>query len=227
MIAIRKGREPHELAVYRQLPYSTYQNMHGAPTGRKNVDGSNETVYEAVLDKLIEEQGHLCAYCMRRIPEKRGLPRATIEHIIPQSKSDFQKALDYGNMLAVCSGNRNALSDNDKTCDARRKNRRLDLNPLKPETLNGIEYKRDGTIFSADQEIDKQLNDVLNLNCRSLQLADCRKSALQTLIKEVQKKYPTGDIKEYCRKQLRLYEEQVQYKTPYVGILIYWLEKHT
>lgn len=227
MIGIRKKKEPHELAAYRQLPDATYQDMHGAPTGKKNADGSMETVYEAVLNKLIEEQGHLCAYCMRRIPEKRGWPRATIEHIVPQSESDCLKALDYRNMLAVCSGNRTAESDNDKTCDARRKNRNLDLNPLKPETLNGIKYERDGTIFSDDRSINDQLNDVLNLNCKSLQLADCRKGALQTLLKEIKKRYPTGDIREYCQKQLKIYEEHIQYKTPYVGILIDWLEKHT
>lgn len=227
MIAIQKMREPNELLIYRQKPDATYQNMHGAPTGRKHDDGSNVTVYEVVLDKLIEEQGHLCAYCMRRIPEKRGWPRVTIEHIEAQSKSDAQKALDYKNMLAVCSGNQNAKSDEDKTCDARRKNRKLDLNPLKPETLAEIEYRHNGEIFSSNYDIDQQLNDVLNLNCQSLQLADCRKSAIQTLIKEIAKKYPKGDIKAYCRKLLMKFEGQDQYKQPYVGILIYWLKKHT
>jgi len=227
MIEIKKGREPRALAVYRQKPDATYQDMHGAPTGRKNEDGSPETVYDVVLNRLMEEQGHLCAYCMRRIPEKKGWPRATIEHIAAQSKSDNQSALDYKNMLAVCSGNRNAGSDDGKTCDARRKNRDLDLNPLKPETLESIEYRHNGIIFSADQEINRQLNDVLNLNCKSLQLADCRKRALQKLINEIQKKYPEGDIKEYCKKQLKKYQEQEQYKVPYVGILIDWLKKHT
>lgn len=227
MIPIKKRTEPHELAVYRQLEDATYQNMHGAPTGRKKEDGSSETVYEAVLDQLMDEQGHLCAYCMRRIPEKRGWPRATIEHVLPQSKSESQKALDYQNMLAVCSGNRNADSDHAKTCDARRKNRDLILNPLKAETLKGISYRSDGTIFSTDLNVDGQLNDVLNLNCEQLQMADCRKAALQTLLQEIQKKHPTGEIKTYCRKQLELYQESMQYKTPYVGILIDWLKKHT
>lgn len=187
MIPIKKRTEPRELAAYRQLEGATYQNMHGAPTERRKKDGSNITVYEVVLHRLMEEQGHLCAYCMRRIPEKRGLPRAT----------------------------------------ARRKNRELMLNPLKPESLTGISYRSDGTIFSLDPKVDEQLNNVLNLNCEQLQMADCRKAALQTLVREIKKRYPTGEIKTYCRKQLELYQEHMQYKTPYVGVLIDWLKKHT
>lgn len=105
MIRIEKKREPRDLSEYRKLPYASYEGMHGASTGRDN----GEDVYHVVLDSLIKEQGCLCAYCMRTIPEKRGTPAATIEHIIPQSK-DPEKALSYQNMLAVCSGNRNAKS---------------------------------------------------------------------------------------------------------------------
>ena len=92
MIRIEKKREPRALSEYRKLPYASYEGMHGASTGRDN----GEDVYHVVLDSLIKEQGCLCAYCMRTIPEKRGTPAATIEHIIPQSK-DPEKALSYQN----------------------------------------------------------------------------------------------------------------------------------
>ena len=58
--------------------------MHGAPTGKIKKNGEMETVYDVVLEHLIREQGGLCAYCMRRIPERRGNPPVTIEHIDPQ-----------------------------------------------------------------------------------------------------------------------------------------------
>ena len=61
MIEIKKGREPKELVEYRQSPEASYENM----------DSNLKTI---VLNQLMREQGHLCAYCMRRIPEKRKLP---------------------------------------------------------------------------------------------------------------------------------------------------------
>lgn len=41
----------------------------------------------------------------------------------------------------------------------------------------------------------------------------------------IKKKYPSGSIKEYCLRLLEHYRNDDP-KKPYVGILIYWLEKH-
>ena len=128
-------------------------------------------------------------------------------------------------MLAVCSGNRNATSDADKTCDARRKNQKLNLNPLDKNTLKGIKYTSDGRIYADDEVTEKELDDVLNLNCISQQLPDCRKKALEEMLMVIKKKYPSGSIKEYCLRLLEHYRNDDP-KKPYVGILIYWLEKH-
>ncbi len=71
MIEIKKGQQPHELLTYRKSPDADYDTM---PASCK----------KAVLESLMREQGYLCAYCMRRIPETRALPpnvaSATIEH---------------------------------------------------------------------------------------------------------------------------------------------------
>ena len=223
MIEIKKGKEPKELIQYRKQNDATYDNMHGARVS----DQQTEDVYHIVLNSLVREQGGLCAYCMCRIPERKGTPSCTIEHIVPQSecKNNPEKAIDYRNMLAVCSGNRNATSDADKTCDARRKNQKLNLNPLDKSTLKWIKYKSDGRIFSDDAVTDKELDDVLNLNCISRQLPDCRKKALEEMLLVIKKKYPSGSIKEYCLRLLDHYRNDDP-KKPYVGILIYWLERH-
>ena len=70
----------------------------------------DKDVKEDLLEKLLEEQGHICAYCMRRIPEKRKLPTGvasvTIEHCFPRNpgtKEDIGQGLNYRNMFAVCS----------------------------------------------------------------------------------------------------------------------------
>ena len=80
MIEIKKSKEPKELLTYRLQEYSSYGDM-------------PHDIKEIVISSLMEEQGHLCAYCMRRIPFKDGHPKVTIEHLQPQNaisdKSDW------------------------------------------------------------------------------------------------------------------------------------------
>ena len=211
MIEIKKGKEPQELISHRKKPYATYSNM-------------PPDVHEIVLNSLIKEQGYICAYCMRRIPQKDKTPSVTIEHIDPQSKTDNAKALNYRNMLAVCNGNRGCGTEDGMICDAKRGNDSLYVNPLKPETLKSIRYKSDGTIFSDIEVINEDLDIRLNLNCQALGLPDIRRKALQTMINRIHEEHPTGSIKTICAKYLTYYQQQTK-KTPYVGILISWLEK--
>lgn len=211
MIEIKKGKEPPELMAHRKTKYACYGNM------------STET-HQAVLESLMREQGFICAYCMRRIPQKGRNPAATIEHLDAQSETDNDKALDYRNMLAVCNGNRGS-AEYSMTCDAKRKNTSLTVNPLKPSTLIGIHYRADGTIFSENSDVNRDLNLVLNLNCNEFGLVDSRREALQRMLKELKEKHLTGNIQLYCAKLLKAYKEAPR-KTPYVGILIHWLEAH-
>ena len=97
MIKINKCIEPVELTKYKQQPNASYRDMHGAPSGKSNSDGTPIDVYTIVLNRLIQEQGCICAYCMCRIPEKGK--KATIEHIDPQSATSEEKALDYRTCL--------------------------------------------------------------------------------------------------------------------------------
>ena len=149
MIEIKKGKEPPALIAYRKTKYATYDDMPKA-------------VHDAVLDSLMQEQGYLCAYCMRRIPQKGKTPSATIEHWDPQSKTCTDKALDYRNMLAVCNGNRGCGSKEYMTCDAKRGNTPLTVYPLNPLTLSSIQYKSDGRIFSPNSDINTDLDVTLN-----------------------------------------------------------------
>lgn len=54
-----------------------------------------------------------------------------------------------------------------------------------------------------------------------------RKQVLQALIDNVRKKCGTGDISLYCRRKLEQIRDAGDPKMPYVGIMIWWLEKHT
>ncbi|HQM02249.1 MAG TPA: hypothetical protein PLH98_17140 [Ruminococcus flavefaciens] len=217
MIEIKKHKEPKKLLTYRLQDYSSYKDL---PSDIK----------EVVLDSLMEEQGHLCAYCMRRIPLKNGNPTATIEHLKPQNAVNEDEKLNYKNMLAVCPGNRNATDNNDKSCDAFRgslpvKEQGMTVNPLNASTLREIKYKGNGIIYSDNEMIDSDLNEKLNLNCKAMLLPECRANALKALQEVVMKNnLGRSASKEYFNKLLEKYTRSDSYKTPYVGILIKWLE---
>lgn len=219
MIEIRKGREPEKLLWYRQQAGASYEQM-------------DKEVKDELLEKLLKEQGHICAYCMKRIPERRTLPDGvapvTIEHWLPRNPGggeEFGQGLDYRNMFAVCSGNRDCGNRKGMTCDASRGNQPIKVNPCNAGTLRGITYTSTGMIKSSDPEIDEDLNERLNLNCESLSLPENRKRALQTMIDKIKKKHATGDISLYCRRELEKIKKMDDKKIPYVGILIWWLEK--
>lgn len=220
MIEIKKGREPENLLRYRQQAGASYEQM-------------DKGVKDELLNRLLAEQGHICAYCMRRIPETRTLPigvkPATIEHWIPQNPEngkDIGQGLDYRNMFAVCSGNRGCGDKNGLTCDAHRGNAPIKVNPCDANTLRGITYTSDGRIRSSDQIIDEDLNSRLNLNCERISLPENRKQVIQALIDDVTKRCGTGDISLYCRRKLESIQAIDDPKIPYVGVIIWWLKKH-
>ncbi len=129
MIEIKKGREPDSLLQYRQQEGASYEEM-------------DKSVKVDLLEQLLQEQGRICAYCMKRIPENRKLPAGvapvTIEHWIPrnpESKEDIGQGLDYRNMFAVCSGDRGSGCKERMTCDARRGNESITKTS---HTQNGI-----------------------------------------------------------------------------------------
>ena len=208
MIEIKKSQEPSELLRHRKSSHASYDNM--SPETRK-----------AVLESLMKEQGYLCAYCMCRIPQQQGEPQVTIEHWEAQSETDRKKAMDYQNMLAVCSGNRGCGSKNNMHCDAKRGNSPLTVNPLNPETVAKIKYKLNGRIFSQDEAINHDLDVTLNLNSAAARLVDNRRRALQTLQAELKK---SRNFQAQCAKYYDKFCNQPK-KTPYVGILLWWLER--
>ena len=220
MIEIKKGREPDKLLRYRQQQGASYEQM-------------DKDVKDELLNKLLCEQGHLCAYCMKRIPETRklpqGVPPVTIEHWLPRNPMNKEKenrALDYRNMFAVCAGNRGCGSKDRMTCDAYRGNVRLKVNPCVAETLRGISYSPSGKIKSSDPIVNEDLNKRLNLNNEATSLPENRRQVLQALIADVKKKHASGDISIYCRRKLEQIKEMDDPKLPYVGVLIAWLERH-
>jgi uncharacterized protein (TIGR02646 family) len=169
MRAIRKGQEPRELLQYRSQPGAVYDGPLFTP------------VKDKIRDQLLEEQGYLCAYCMRRIRKQDETDRGNmkIDHWRCQDHYP-QEQLDYRNMLGACDGNE-GQAPQQQTCDTRKGNSDLQYNPAveADQIERRIRYLAngkietdeprprclpDGKIESIERPFYEELKRVLNLN---------------------------------------------------------------
>ena len=176
MIAIKKGSPPLEF-VSEVKGYEAHND--------KLPSWDEIRCKSKVTASLVGEQGGLCAYCMSRIRATQGggIQDAHVKHVIPQSKSQHGEDVDYGNMVAVCEG-RHGESKAAWSCDRSRGDKDLTVNPLRPQTIQSIRYRSDGTILSDDASINDDLNAVLNLNGPKTGLKSNRKAVIDRLFVE-------------------------------------------
>lgn len=236
MIAVNKGNEPEGLSNLREACKKEGMNPKEA---YKRLSGE---LKQRVLSSLRNEQGDLCVYCMCKLPRHKKndnnrdgyIADPTIEHYIPlEYKEDKGQGLDYQNLFAACSGNQHIHERGEHRnsslealiCDKHKGNVLLKkIHPLKPESLQTIKYSViNGEIFSDDADVQYDLNTVLNLNSRKAPVMGERKSALDSLISDIGLE-KEEDIYEYCVKRLAVFEKEKEKKTPYVGILIWYLK---
>lgn len=200
MKQITKISEPNSLTQHRVKSHSSYENL---PTNAKN----------DLRNSLLAEQGHICCYCMKRIPEKVNSAEnityeMKIEHY--QCQDNFQHLqLTYYNLLGACIGNEGKPKKL-QTCDTKKGNLSLTINPTlnNPNCETLFKYNSDGEICSItnDTEINRQINEILNLNMQTLK--DNRKK----IYLEVQKRIET-ESKQHATKQLKVrYFEQERNK---------------
>lgn len=114
-----------------------------------------------------------------------------IEHFVPQSDIAFgvAKSLDYDNMLAVCDGgvwynmDMNLIGGQNLSCDVSKGDKLLSLNPAVRGDAQRmrIRYTSSCKIKSDNEQFDKEINNILNLNVK--RLVNLRKSAKQVIIK--------------------------------------------
>lgn len=191
MKQIVKLAEPHSLTQHRAKTHSSYSNL--------PIEAKDE-----LRDNLLTEQGHICCYCMKRIPEKNNIEERVsydmkIEHY--QCQDDFQNLqLTYYNLLGACMGNEGKPKKL-QTCDTKKGNLPLTINPVSssPNCEILFKYAADGEISSIanDVEINRQINDVLNLNMQTLK--DNRKQ----IYLEVQRKVE-AESRQHITKSLKI-----------------------
>ncbi|MBE9142750.1 retron system putative HNH endonuclease [Planktothrix mougeotii] len=209
MKRIIKRTEPSCLLKYRQTANATYEDYRPKDPLKK---------------ALLEEQGYICCYCMKRISEEN----MEIEHFKPQSVDQYPELqLDYRNLLGSCQGNR-GKPQQIQHCNARKGDKEIRLNPADPQRNceDSIKYGSDGKIYSDDTTINHELDNILNLNNQILKTN--RKKVLETIIDELNKRFP-GKIwsKEFLRKKLNEWQnknKKGQYNE-YCQFVIYYLSK--
>lgn len=234
MIKIVKNTAPAQLEALKQrlirrglTPEQEYQKL-------KN------PLKTIVREQLMKEQGHICAYCMRTIPDERvvgtSIPSTTIEHWIARNSKDGNDdvgtgmGVEYTNLLAVCSGGvvpRGTMPNHELTCDANRGNEPLTVNPLDEETLKSIYYKNNGEIAARDEVIENDLDKILNLNCKKyFSLPEGRKKALKDIQEYVLSITETAECVAECKDLVSAFETETDPKTPYCGAIIWWLKDY-
>lgn len=209
MIKIDKKTPPIDLGIYKKNWESSYKNM---PADLKR----------DLRESLLEEQGYLCAYCMTRLENNSS--KTKIEHYISQD-ADITKELEYSNLLVVCKGNEGSREE-EQTCDTKKKNQTLTINPQKIEDIETILYSSNGKIKSSNPIFDDELNRVLNLNYSKGYLIGNRKQSLDAVKAYLHKNLGTCSKTE-LRKLYDKYLNRKQdgYYEEYLGIILWYLKK--
>ncbi|QSV71284.1 MAG: hypothetical protein HEQ20_11580 [Aphanizomenon flos-aquae KM1D3_PB] len=113
-------------------------------------------------------------------------------------------------------------------CNPRKGDAEITINPCDStkNCENYIKYSSTGKIFSDDETINHELNEILNLNLQTLK--DNRQTKLFTLINALNKKFPNKTwSKEAIKKKLEeLSSKDAEGKyTEYVQYIVWYLSK--
>lgn len=218
MILIQRGKEPDSLLKYRK---SSQQACYEELPGEAGYD---------IRRQMWEEQGGLCAYCMRQIkrPEDVRIEHYNARHSVNREYNPTD-TLDFKKMLGVCYGNSiwPGTPKEDRTCDAHRGNIPLTVNPYNVYSIRKICYTSDGYITSEDEEIRKDVQETLNLNCHASSLPENRKRVLLQTKMEIRNLCKNKSHEVYLAILNKLYRRYTKERnlSPYCGITIAWLEK--
>jgi uncharacterized protein (TIGR02646 family) len=217
MKQIVKNAEPNSLLQHRASQFANFDNI---PLATK----------EELRQSLLSEQGHICCYCLKRIPENTP-PYMKVEHY--KCKANFGPLqLNYTNLFGACTGNEGQPKIK-QTCDTKKSNTDLNINPtsILPICETLFKYNADGEISSItdDEGVNRQLNDVLNLNMQTLK--DGRSEIYLEVQKRVileskkTKKDKTSFVKFLEQEKAKWLDRTDNKHRPYCSVAVYYLTK--
>lgn len=193
---IKKGIEPQAWRDYR------------------TTEGVSFSAIKELKEALLEEQGHICCYCMSRISSDK----MKVEHWKPRTYKEY--ILDYNNLLAACTGD----SCSDFHCDTRKEDDEITLNPTdaKQKINEIITYQWSDGALVFPSHFEKDIERILNLNDSVLRAN--RLAALKA-VKNVllQKKYTKAEVEKQLQK-FKNVDKGGKFQ-PYCMIVVRFLEK--
>lgn len=202
MRKINKKAEPKEWTAYRLTPGVDYEAI---PELRQS---------------LLEEQGYICAYCMRRIPvrDTNSNEITRIDHILSRENHPELK-LNYANMAICCPG----AIDSDFHCDKLKEDNDVTFDIYSDHFFTTLSYgSKTGEISCSNPTHCNEINIILNLNNGLLKAN--RHSVLNGVIQYLNKKgWTVANIKSQLANWENL-NRAGQYK-PYCGIVVWYLQK--
>ena len=217
MILINKKREPKAWTKYCSTPGVTYQSI------------------PELVKALLEEQGYICAYCMRRIPTRDKIEGKLtsedhrIEHI--KCRENYKNLqLKYNNMLICCPGH----IGEDEHCDRKKDDQEISFSPLDPVFINTLTYTSAGIIASSNPVYNEEMNSILNLNTSLLVLN--RKAVLSEVIQKINQvckkkgkgkgEWDKSALNSFLKKYKNKHNEGDKQKYyPYCGIVVWYIQK--
>ena len=169
MRRIVKQREPAELIAHRKT--------------QVGVDYDNAPK-EPMRKALLAEQESLCAYCMKQIE----LGAMKIEHHTAQTV-DASRALEWSNLLGVCEGGEKGPR-NLQTCDTRKDNAVVSLNPTQERIERQVTYTTKGALVASNASEQHEADEVLGLNTADPRRA--RETTLEAFLRVARVAVPEG-----------------------------------
>lgn len=220
---IVKQNEPTSLQEHRVAFNASYGNL--STDTREDLQGT-----------LLENQGHICAYCMQRIStdwnSTLSKRKIEIEHYRSQHRYP-NLTLTWKNMLGVCNGNARKAKHKlicDKAKSAYDKTNDLMIDPQDKLRIEQLKYSKDGQVFSGIEAIDFDLNTILNLNEENLKKR--RANLYRNLKKKIRSFWARTQrnktkVKQLLEKELAFWKSRYKNKQfiELSGLALYILEK--
>ena len=184
-----------------------------------NTDYDNYAQKDDLRASLVSEQRGICCYCMQRIqanPDKMKIEHWQCQELYPEGQ------LDYKNLLGACKGGEGQKPDR-QHCDTKKANLGLTFNPADPahQVEAKIRFLGDGTIRSTDEQLDREIDRVLNLNQGNL--VRNRQAVLEAFRQGLIQREPSDAE---LRKELSKWNgDNAGDLDPFCQVVVYYLQK--
>jgi uncharacterized protein (TIGR02646 family) len=201
---IQKKPEPISLTEHRCNTHTNYDNYADK---------------DDLRNSLVDEQRGICCYCMQRI--QPNLENMKIEHWKSQ-KYFSAKQLDYDNLLGACLGGM-GKPYKDQHCDTRKQEKDLSFNPASQshDVEKMFMLPGSGRIEAKDPQLQKELEDILNLN--HPRLVSNRKAVIDSFTQLLRNNaIRDSDLPKYLASWEGKGEGKLE---PFCQVVIYYLRK--